>query len=572
MSPMQIDRRRVASAAPAQGPRISARLQFAYALLWLLLACLISGTANAAARASVQPERITLGNTATLTIETDESGVQPDLSPLQEKFELRGQSSSMQTSIVNGRQSTRIAYTIEIEPREAGIVGIPPLQVGQTQTESLSLTVMPPTPGSPASGDPYFVQTELSADHAYVQQPLVYTVRLYYAVQLVDGNVEARTPEHASLQQLGEDINRQEEVGGRRYQVFERHYLLIPEQSGPLTIPPAQFRGRAQSDGRRGYFGGVENVSAVSQPRSIEVRPQPDGAPQPWLPARSLALARGQLPAGARAGEPLMLEISLTADGVTKDQLPEIKLPAIADAQVFPEPAQTQDSLVAGLPVSRRTQRFAIVPAHAGPLTLPALEIGYWNTANDRADVARLDALTLQIAAGNPSVPAAAAPVIAPIAASAPAAIAPTASDPELLASLRNWRIAAGVLLAALIVALLWGWRRGASAAPSVPALSPTRAALLPQALQTDDLKVIAAALCADGECLSLGALATQLGDATQRNATQALDTALWAGAGQGDTHALLAQLRAAFKSGLRMAPASTGSSVDTLPPLYPVR
>lgn len=558
-------------ALPSRSPESARWLAL---LLWLC--CILPGSAQAVARASVQPDRITLGNTATLIIETDESGAEPDFSVLDAHFVVRGQSRSMQTSIVNGRQSSSTSFQIELEPREAGLVSIPAIPVGSSSTEPLTLTVLPPTPGSPERGDPYYVETELSSNTPYVQQPVLYTVRLYYAVQLVDGNVEARAPEHANLQQIGEDQNRQVEIGGRRYKVFERRYLLTPEQSGTLTLPQAQFRGRAQVDGGRGFFAGVENVSAVSQPQTLQVRPQPDGAPQPWLPARSVALTRSALPTEPRAGEPLMLELQLSADGVTKEQLADLKLPPIAGAQVFPEPAQSTDSIVDGQPVTRRTQRFAIVPAQPGPLTIPAITVDYWNTARDSADQARLEAVTLTIAKGNTAAPIApAAPVIAPTAPISQSDAGPgTSADPALLTRLRNWQIAALTLAIALVAALSWGWRRGRSALTAAAATpTPARPQSLPAALQSADLKRIAAALCADSDCLSLGALAAQLGDSAQREAVQALDAALWANAESSGQDSLLQQLRSAFKRPIQRIGAAPGNhSNAALPPLYPSR
>lgn len=531
------------------------------AILWLAGA----PAALAAVTASVQPERITLGNTATLTLVTDEAGAEPDLTPLQGKFTVRGTGSSLQTSFINGRETTKLTWQIEIEPTEAGILGVPPIQIGAEQTPSLTLTVMPPQPGSASNGDPYFLQTEVSQEQPYVQQALVYTVRLYYAVPLIDGNVDTSGVQNASLQQIGEDQNRQEEIGGRRYNVFERRYLLIPEQSGPLTLPQARFRGRMQRDGGRGFFASVENVSAVSPSKTLTVRPQPDAAPQPWLPARALTLTRADVASGARAGEPLMLELQLTADGVTEAQLADLTLPTIPGAQVFPEPAQTQTTLVSGLPVTRRTQRFAIVPAQAGALTIPAIEIAYWNTERDQADVARLAPLTLDIAPGS-AQPISVAPAAA-VASSAPVS-APVVADRNPVADPGLWRIATLALLVAWALTAWWGWRRGRrAAAPTAPPVP--RAGTLAQALRQGELAGIAAALRQDSGCLSLGAVARQLKDPAQRAALQALDAALWSAQAGADSAHLLAQLRSAFAGGLKTdaAPAATARA---LPELYP--
>ena len=133
-------------------------------IAWIFgIACALGpGLAHAAARASIQPERISLGNSATLTIETDELNVQPDLSVLAKDFAVGGQSSSMQTSFANGQRSTRTTYMIELEPRVEGVLTVPAIRIGSAQTEPLVLTVTPAQQGSAASGDPFYIETELS--------------------------------------------------------------------------------------------------------------------------------------------------------------------------------------------------------------------------------------------------------------------------------------------------------------------------------------------------------------------------------------------------------------------------
>lgn len=539
-------------------------------MLWFaILGLLGASPVLAAATASVQPERITLGNTATLTIQSDEAGAEPDLTPLQGKFNVRGTGSSLQTSIINGQQSTKMTWQIEIEPTEVGILGVPPIQIGSSQTQSVSLTVLPPQQGSASNGDPYFVQTEVSQEQPYVQQALVYTVRLYYAVPLIDGNVDTSPPQNASLQQIGEDQNRQEEIGGRRYNVFERRYLLIPEQSGTLTLPPARFRGRMQRDGGRGFFSSVENINAVSPARTIEVRPQPDQAPQPWLPARALTLTRGDVATQARAGEPLILELQLTADGVTQAQLADFSLPTIPGAQVFPEPAQTQTTLVSGLPVTRRAQRFAIVPAQPGTLTIPAIEIGYWNTEKDRADRARLDALTIDVAPGsaNPISAAPPAAVVAPAPSSGSAR-----SETIIVSDAGTWRVATLLLAVAWIITLVWGWQRGRTSTTRPKQVEPKRETLS-QALRGGDLAAIAEALRRDTEQLTLGAVAGHINDPMQRAAVRALDAHLWSAHSERDSAGLLDKLRRAFGRGLHVnSGAAAEQRREPLPALYPDR
>ncbi len=551
------------------GPFRGAQSAWMACFFWLLLA---AAHAHAAARAKVQPERISLGNTATLTIETDEINVQPDLSALEKDFAIGGQSSSMQTSFVNGQRSTRTTYMVEIEPKAEGVLTVPAIRIGSAQTEPLVLTVTPVQQGSAAGGDPLFMETELSTTTPYVQQAVTYTVRLFFAMQLASGDINASAPPNASLQQLGEDKQWQQEINGRRYGVFERRYLLIPEQSGPMELPAARFRGAAQVGGGGGFFGRTQNVSAAGKVYSLDVRPQPATAPQPWLAARSVALVRGDLPASARAGEPVLVELTLTADGVLASQLSDLEWPPMANAQVFPEPAQKQDSIVDGQPVATLKRRFAIVPSREGSLELPEVRVGYWNVASDRADAAVIPASELDVAPGATLM--APVPVAPSLPVSAPVPLAPTAAPG---ANARPWQWATAILSLALTLALVWGWRRGqrrpAAGVPQAKSAQVDPAALR-SALAKGDLCDIGDALrrSCDPPALNLGEVRARLDDPEQRAALDALQRLRWSGAST-EAHAdVRARLRAAFKSGPKLRKGSERGEGSVLPPLYPVR
>src|SRR3546814_7467985 len=78
-----------------------------------------------------------------------------------------------------------------------------------------------------------------------------------------------------------------------RSTVVERRFLLVPERSGPLTIPGARFSGRGSGGFFDDVFGnGSRELRANGAPRFITVRPVPAKAPQPWLPLRGLGLDR----------------------------------------------------------------------------------------------------------------------------------------------------------------------------------------------------------------------------------------------------------------------------------------
>lgn len=547
---------------------------------WLMLSLLLcAGSAQAAVRAWLEPDHISLGQTAFLKVETDDANARPDFSPLEKNFELRGQSSGTHISIVNGRRTLRILYSVALDALEAGVITIPALKVGNENSEPLQLTVVPAAPGSAQNGDDIFIETEIGTTTPYVQQAVSYTVRLFYALPLIDGSIETATPQNASLSQIGADRRSTREINGRRYNVFERDLLLVPEQSGPLEVPAARFRGHAQSTDMNAFFGGAREVNTTGKRVQLDVRPRPANAPSPWLPATALTLARNAIPDSARAGEPLVIELTLTADGATAAQLPPLELPNVPGAQVFPEQPQSKDSVAAGQPVGTLTRRFAIVPSREGKLTLPEVRVAYWNTRADKADFARLEAIELNVEPGTNLPPA----VIAPAPSSVPAGAAlPAIPGVETITSapaeLRMWQILSALLALGLVLALAWGWRRGSTTAakvgsPTGERQAPPSNAALRMALARSDLGDIAAALRASVQpaASNLGELRAQLADSAQSRALDRLEHAMWApGVSASDRSSVLTELRSAFKEGVRVARPRVDANAGGLPPLYP--
>lgn len=536
----------------------------------LLCSLALALPAHAATRAWLLPERIAVGDTTTLNVETD-AGDSPDFSVLQNDFTLRGTSSSTQMSFVNGQGSTKTITAVVLEPRSAGTYTIPSFTIGNERTEPLKLTVLPSLPGSAQRGDAVYLEAELDADAPYVQQAVLYTVRLFYAIPIVDGAIDVPQAQDVTVSRVGEDRQYQQSVGGRPYNVLERRFVLQPERSGRIELAAPRFRGRAMPGGFD-PFARNGNVSAMGPALALDVKPQPDTAPQPWLPAASLTIARADIGATPRAGEPFTVELTLTAQGALATQLPALELPAIPGAQVFPEPLQRNDATGEAAPTATVRRRFAVVPTAAGRLEIPELRFGYWNTRSDRADAAVLAPLVLDVAAGS-----------APQPATPPAAGEPVVAAPAVVraddGALRLWQGLSAALALALAFALALLHRQSrrprpaSAAAMPAPAASPT----LRRALAVGDLGAIATALCAAASprALSPGELASRVDDPAQRAALVRLDRALWSPAiDAAEREATRNALRAAFRDGLKTGKATAVSAAAgvALPPLYPTR
>lgn len=543
-------------------------------IAFLSLLLLPALAAQAQTRAWLDRKSIALGETATLNIETDQATADaPDYSTLMRDFDLSGNTSNRQFEMINGQGRTRVLFAVALQPKREGLLTIPALTVGTQRTQPLALTVTAASAAPARAGGMVFIETEVDDDEPYVQQAVGLVMRLYYAVPLLSGQLELDTPEGASMQRVGEDLQYAREIGGRRYNVVERRMLLIPERSGTLTIPGARFSGRGAGGFFDEVFGdGQRELRASGPPRLLKVLGTPANASQPWLPLRDLRLRYVATPQQTRTGETASVVVEATADGATATQMPELQLTASEGAQVFAEPVQSDETFVNGRPQVKVTRRFSVVPARAGKLTLDAPRLGWWDVRSDSARVATLARLTLDVAPGAGST-------------SAPA---PTAAAPAPASSAQRWVRVPGVqggvgvwAVTTVAFALLWlltlAWalqRRHAATHPAPqPADMPTAPggksrSDLKRVLDAGDLADIGDTLCAMAlpPAADLDALLQRLDDAAQRDAIEQLRRARWGG---GDPVIARAALREAFKWGPAWRRDGVSSS-SPLPPLYP--
>lgn len=540
--------------------------------MWLLV---FAAPAFAETRAWLDRDRIAAGETATLNIETDQATVDsPDYSPLYADFEVTGNTSTRQFESINGRSRVRVLFAVALRPLRSGSLRIPALQVGGERTRPLTLQVSGAAPAPARAGDVVFIEAQADAGAPYVQQAVGYTVRLYYATALLSGQLDQDPPEGATLQRVGEDLQYQRDLAGKRYTVVERRFLLIPERSGTLTIPGARFRGQGMGGFFDDLFGdGRRELSARGPAQTLSVRPMPANAPQPWLPLRGLELRYLAAPQSARAGEAATVTVEALADGASATQLPELELGGVDGAQVFADPPQIEESFDQGRPQVRIVRKFAVVPARAGSLRVPGPRMRWWDVRAGAARTASLPDLVLDVAPGDdgppPAPPAAAAPDDA-------AGGQRWIDVPFVQGAVHPWALATVIFALLWLATLWWGLHRrprpvehAGGASPAANAKPGAREAGLKQALASGDLAAIAAALCAAAspQAADLDDVAARLDDPAQVAAVRALQQARWGG---GDAGAALSRLRSAFAR----APAwrrQAKSDQPLLPPLYPL-
>lgn len=545
--------------------------------LMLLLLLASAGSAQAAARASLDRNQVALGETVTLSIDSDQVGATPDLSPLLADFSIEGQSVNRSMQWINGSSQAMSTYVLQLAPKREGALLIPAIKLGSDLTTPLPLRVAAGVPTPAGEGSDAFFETVVDDPDPYVQQSVGVVVRLKYSARVASGAFGMEPPQDASMQQLGQDRYYTQQIGGTQYKVAERHYVLVPDRSGPLVIPGARFEGRGVSNWMDSLIGGGNReIRARGAPRTINVRAQPAAAPQPWLPLRDLRLRYVSAPQSLQAGQAATFVVEAVARGATRAQMPELPTPSVAGAQVFAEPAQYDETVVDGTPQVTLTRRYSLVPNGAGTLRVPGLKLAWWDVRAGTAKTASLRDLQLKVARGVGGFASNTLPDVA--AAASPGSGAPAEAAGTGLIPGHVWAWLAVAFAGLWLLTLIWALQRRAvvvarhplaqSAAGSVEPLPTRTLADLRRALDNGSLDAVGDTLrgMSATPCADLDQLLQRLAEPAQREAVEQLRRARWA---DGDGSRARTALRDAFRNGpvWRM----TGKPVkEVLPPLYP--
>lgn len=360
----------------------------------LLLLCAIPSFAATKLQASVDKNPVLAGEFFMLNISVDDNvkGEQPDTSVLLKDFVVGPTSLSTRTNIINGSINKQTTWSVKLMTRTEGQYTIPSFTVSGLSSQPIDLTVTKRAANADNNND-IFVKTSLSSNSLYVQEAGVYTLKLYLAKELLDGSLSTPSMEDAQLTQLGKQTESYELVDGKRYLVITREYLIQPQKSGPYTIAAPVFQGRVQQNYRQ------LEVSAIGEDQQIEIKPIPSDYNGAWLPSELVNLGEEWQPSDdtIEVGTPITRTITLTALGVTKEQLPDIEMPTINGIRSYPDQKENNNAVRNGRVVSQQTASYALLPQTPGTYTLPEIKLPWFNTKINRISFATLPARKITV-------------------------------------------------------------------------------------------------------------------------------------------------------------------------------
>ncbi|MDD9889674.1 MAG: BatD family protein [Gammaproteobacteria bacterium] len=385
-----------------------------YGLLLPILLVATTATAQEV-EVSVDREELARGETLTFTIRVydQRQGMQLDLTPLTEEFDVLGTRTSSQIRSINGAVESWTDYIVTLFPLTEGELTIPSIEVNNVETDPIVVSVVNEGPRSNQDNDELFLEIEVNKDTVYVQEQLLFTVRLYYTINGIrNPQFTELEMEDTVIQLIGspnqyEQIIEEERNGSIdqvRYGVYEKRYVIFPQRSGPLEIPDILFRGEVTDGSSNFVFRNLNTrrVTAFIDGITINVEPRPNAVRDSsfWLPVSNLTLEEefSSDITNLRVGDSIVRTITMVTDGLDGAVLPPFSPEQIDGLNVYPDPPDIQRTFVDGSIVGTRVETTTLVPTRAGDIEIPQVTIEWWNVNTDELESTIIPATSIEIA------------------------------------------------------------------------------------------------------------------------------------------------------------------------------
>lgn len=436
----------------------------------LLLGMLGVAAAQATTTAQVDRSDIELNESFTLELTTDSNiDLQPDVSVLETDFYVGQGNQLSNTTIANGQIRRSKTWTFTLMPKRAGELVIPAISIGNEQSNPVRIRVSEPTYAPPGEAE-VFVTSEVDYDESYVQAQVLLTIKIYRSVPTRQPAL--RNPVASGVEVLvesvGDDRNYEAIIDGTPYGVTERVFALYPQESGEIQLSAARFEARVLRNGR--ITGRKVYESEALSINILPVPAPPANYPDAvWLPAQDLMLVEdwSRDTDNVEAGEPLTRRFTISALGQLETQLPAVQPLSVDGINVYPDKPDLNRVIEPGGIRGIRKDQYALIGTAAGLVTLPALELPWWNVATGEWQVASLPERQINIL---PSAEMAMSQLAGSESSAASGAPADTPPSTRVVGYSGPWRRAAELLAAVWVLTLFaWWW----SARPARTAREP---------------------------------------------------------------------------------------------------
>lgn len=359
--------------------------------------------------ATVSKSTVAVNEVFQLMVTIDKSADRGSINfePLQNYFVTGNTNYGSYNSFSNGKRTVQTQWTISLAAKQVGKLTIPSFTVDSVRSQPIVLQVTKDSiPVNPS--DVVEIQSSLSKHRLYIGETATYDVKLIIKADprmLQNPVITPPSGDAFTVIANGEGTQKQGVLNGIKVLVVEQKFQIVPTSPGKQVLEGTHFQSKLIQSRRTGSTR-IVPINVNSGLINIDVLDKPSGYVGLWLPTTKLTLSEQwqlndkpfQLPINRKlslkTGEAITRTLVLTASDLPQQQLPNIVINYPAAVSVYDEkPIYGVDDN--GNTVM--TMKQVLIPRTSGEISLPTIDIPWWNSAEDKAMTASLEKVTLNV-------------------------------------------------------------------------------------------------------------------------------------------------------------------------------
>ena len=269
------------------------------------------------------------------------------------------------------------------------------------------------------SKDDIFMRTVVSRTSLYKGEPLRATVKLYSQVNIAGAEDEKKPSFNGFWSQDLSNNNSQtyrtrEKYNGRVYDVINLYdYLLYPQQSGTITIEPAELtviaQIRVRNNNREHFFDdGYDIINTrrplTTAPVNIEVKPLPAGAPASFNGAVGNFTLESSIDSlNVAANSSLSYSLRISGNGnLSLIQAPDIKIPSSFE-QYNTKATESINTTPNGARGYKKFE-YPLIPRGEGDFRINPTKFSFFNPKSEKYEVLKSESYDITVTPDSSSV------------------------------------------------------------------------------------------------------------------------------------------------------------------------
>ncbi|MDF1756810.1 MAG: BatD family protein [Legionellaceae bacterium] len=364
-------------------------------ILFALCILLCSVTSFATVDLSIGKTDLQLNDTfrVILTFDHELSNDAPDLVPLLKDFDILSTERSVSYSNINGKVSSSGQWSLVLRPKRVGTLTIPPITIGRESSLPTKVVVTDNSQvvvDEKKSNSSYTIlQASVNESNPYINQEVIYTVKLLNRQRLYDAQYTPPEVENALVIPLGDGHHSQTKYKGETFEVEEQSYAIFPQKKGEFIISPPTFTADLY-DGFSPTRLRIEAEKVV-----LNIKPLPEGVNvNNWLAAKNITLEESysQSDKPIEEGDTIVRTINLQAYGLVAQLLPTLNFVNSNQYNVYVDKPTIQNEFRYEDLFASATYKITYLLSKSGTISLPAIKVPWYNIVTKKNEVALLPA------------------------------------------------------------------------------------------------------------------------------------------------------------------------------------